>query len=744
MVDCDQFPGHVTDVQSLGARQSLPATYFKQCTRSSSVSRAGLGSESAHMTAVLQVQTDSGRPCRAGPGRALRSLGARAVGRRSVGERVQLFSALFLIDVTEDTLVANDGQSRQEQAAVHFLFLPVLTGSLVNGISRCQSPKISACPSWSWSLQTCPQQRRPTSIHHDKDDPASKRPKLQAQRKFAQSPPSSPGPPVLMTSDQKNHTHNLALVTCLTRRRPKTEDFLSFLCLRGSAALPSNMAFLASGRAKEPAGTEHLTSCLSTNHRTAVEGKNRGILSGTPVQRDSTSLIGRPLTARAQRRRERERREEEQQKRKREGIEEIRREEAERHLLRHRQLSLQVRRTNKVHTGVSSRRSPRPCTRPSSNCKPRGHHQSRPQEANNKHLCQHTNHQLPHNQHLSPHHQTISNYYSNPKTFCSLQNSGRHSGSTPAQIPFSNGSVIRQLSQNPGILRLSRRRRGLPPDSSPTPLNQVALDSISSKKCRTLQHSCSGAPMESDCQTDEIPQQVCDCDLREQYVSHVGKLTPSQDEGPDRCGQCGETRSEAGCICEDAQDKINVGKLSLGSATALEPSQEKVRPTNTITNSDLSAVSQVICTHVREKRIQKNQPTSSPMTKTTDSKTVARAATARTTTTQASISLVTSTHVHTDPSATYSAKHTAKGTNKSTSKDITKCTSPASSNYIHNSKGAAKDPTKGTTEDSAKYSAPVSSCSSTSKGSTKGLTQIQKSTTSAIKTRTSPRILLKR
>lgn len=59
------------------------------------------------------------------------------------------------------------------------------------------------------------------------------RPRLHAQRKFAQSPPSSPGPLVLMTSAQNTHSHSLAVVTCLTKRRPKTEDFLSFLCLRG-------------------------------------------------------------------------------------------------------------------------------------------------------------------------------------------------------------------------------------------------------------------------------------------------------------------------------------------------------------------------------------------------------------------------------------------------------------------------------------------------------------------------------
>uniref|UniRef100_A0A3B4U4W4 Protein Jumonji n=1 Tax=Seriola dumerili TaxID=41447 RepID=A0A3B4U4W4_SERDU len=658
-----------------------------------------------------------------------------------------------------------------------------LSGSLVNGISRCQS-LLSASPSWSWPLQTRSPQRRPASIHRDKDDPASKRPRLQAQRKFAQSPPSSPGPPVLLTSARSNHSHNLAVVTCLTRRRPKTEDFLSFLCLRGSAALPSNMAFLASGREKEPGDTQHLTSCLSTNHRTAADGKNMSIFSRT-VQRDSRPLRGRPggsaavgsfcpLTARVQGRRDREGREEEQQRRRRERMEEDKREGAERHLLRPRQLSLQVRRTNKVamvtglaqqrtscvrsvptlkpSAGVGSRRSPRPCTRPSNTCKPRGHPQSRPQETNNKHLSRHSNHQLPRKKHLPLHHRTVSNYYSNPKTFSGLQNSGRNSGRTPAQIPLTNGSVIRQLSENPGVLRLSRRRRGLPPDTSPAPLNRGPLDNNSSKKCRALQYNNADVSLESHCHIGEILQEEANADkeVREEYVSHMDKTTGSHNEEvtQDRCGHVGETRLERGsCISEDLQDQVNVGKLSLTSLTALEPSQERVDFTNVITNYNLSPVSEVICRHVREKRLQRNQPNSSttpkPISRPTESRTVARTATARTTVTKAAINSVTSTDVYTDPPGICSAKHTAKGTNKGTSKDVTKCTSPASSFSTHNSKGAAMDSCNGTTEDSIKDSTPVSSYSSTSKGLTKGLTQT-KSTTSAIKTRTSPRILLKR
>ncbi|XP_042345403.1 uncharacterized protein LOC121945340 [Plectropomus leopardus] len=633
-----------------------------------------------------------------------------------------------------------------------------LGGSLVNGISQCPS-LLSASPSWSWSLQTPPQQRCPATIHRHKVDRASKRPRVQAQRKFAQSPPSSPGSPVSIAPARSNHSHNLTVVTCLTRRRPKTEDFLSFLCLRGSAALPSNMAYLASGRAKEPAGTQHRTSCLSTNHRTAAKGKNISQLSRTSAQQDSRSLRGRPggsaavtslcpLTAR---------------RRRKEGMEEGRRVGSERHLLRPRQLSLQVALMTglseqrpscvgsvpflKPSTGVGSRCSPKPCRRPSNTCKPRF------QESNNKHLSRHSKQQLPRNQHLPLPHPTVSNYYSNPKSLSCLQNSEKHSSRTSDQIALTNGSVIRQLSENPGVLRLSRRRRGLPPDTSSSLRNHVSSDNNSSKKCRTVQYEEGDVPlMDSDCHIGEIPLRKTDGakDVREGYVSNTGEITGSRDKELrlNKCGHVGEIRPERGSrISEDLQDKVNVRKLSVTNVAAPEPSQETVNFTNIITNYDISPVSEVICRHVRDKRLQRNQRASATVPKlisrTTDSRTVTRAAKARTTQTKAAINSVTSIHIHTDPPATYPAKHTAKGTNKGASKDITKCTSPASSYSVHNSKGAAKDALKGTTEDSRKDSPSVSSCSSTSKGSTKGLNQT-KSTTSAIKTRSSPRILLKR
>uniref|UniRef100_A0A671U482 Jumonji and AT-rich interaction domain containing 2b n=1 Tax=Sparus aurata TaxID=8175 RepID=A0A671U482_SPAAU len=72
---------------------------------------------------------------------------------------------------------------------------------------------------------------------YGEDGPAKKRPRLQAQRKFAQSQPNSPSTTPVKVD--------------LSRRKPKTEDFLTFLCLRGSSALPSNMAYFGSSQEEE-------------------------------------------------------------------------------------------------------------------------------------------------------------------------------------------------------------------------------------------------------------------------------------------------------------------------------------------------------------------------------------------------------------------------------------------------------------------------------------------------------------
>ncbi|XP_029976694.1 protein Jumonji [Salarias fasciatus] len=107
------------------------------------------------------------------------------------------------------------------------------------------------------------------SGEYGEDGPAKKRPRLQAQRKFAQSQPNSPSTTPVKVTDTGSLNTGLATVPStslsalssssslsasiqdLSRRKPKTEDFLTFLCLRGSSALPNNMAYFGSSQEEE-------------------------------------------------------------------------------------------------------------------------------------------------------------------------------------------------------------------------------------------------------------------------------------------------------------------------------------------------------------------------------------------------------------------------------------------------------------------------------------------------------------
>lgn len=277
---------------------------------------------------------------------------------------------------------------------------------------------------------------------------------------------------------------------------------------------------------------------------------------------------------------------------------------------------------------------------------------------------------------------------------------------------------------------MSRRRRGLPPDTNTT---QPPPDTGSTKTFSAPQCNNGDVLLDARCHVGEIQLEKKeekeseedkngDKEVKEEYVSHMGQII-GEEVKQEICGGVGETTPDAGCIGEDLKDAD--GKLSLASLVALEP-QEAVNLTDAITDYDLGPVSEVMCQQVREKRLGSYQTDScATILKPPD-------AGSRITVTDAAIDSATPTDVHADPP------------NKGTSKDVTKCTSPASGYSTHNSKGAAKDSSSnGTAEDVTEDGPPVCSYSNTSKGSTKGLTQT-KSTTSAIKTRTSPRILLKR
>ncbi|XP_043921651.1 protein Jumonji [Protopterus annectens] len=125
------------------------------------------------------------------------------------------------------------------------------------------------------------------------DGPVRKRPRLQAQRKFAQSQPSSPSTTPVKTAEPMLPPPKTQ-ISDLTKRKPKTEDFLTFLCLRGSPALPSNMMYFGSSQDEEEEEAEDeeeenedpkkvigsaSNSCNSTPRKGKPQGKH--VLNGS-------------------------------------------------------------------------------------------------------------------------------------------------------------------------------------------------------------------------------------------------------------------------------------------------------------------------------------------------------------------------------------------------------------------------------------------------------------------------------
>ncbi|KTG00997.1 hypothetical protein cypCar_00006028, partial [Cyprinus carpio] len=129
-------------------------------------------------------------------------------------------------------------------------------------------------------------QSKDYSHEYSTEGPVRKRPRLQAQRKFAQSHPCSPSATPLKMLEAMPPSP--AMLNHLTRRKPKTEDFLTFLCLRGSAALPSNMTYFGSAKddedldeeedEEEDSASNATASCQSTPRKS--KGPNKCIVNG--------------------------------------------------------------------------------------------------------------------------------------------------------------------------------------------------------------------------------------------------------------------------------------------------------------------------------------------------------------------------------------------------------------------------------------------------------------------------------
>uniref|UniRef100_A0AAR2KWN5 Jumonji, AT rich interactive domain 2a n=1 Tax=Pygocentrus nattereri TaxID=42514 RepID=A0AAR2KWN5_PYGNA len=133
----------------------------------------------------------------------------------------------------------------------------------------------------------CAAQTNNDDSEYSGEEPVRKRPRLQAQRKFAQSQPSSPNATPVKLLEAMPPSPSLPF-SDLTKCKPKTEDFLTFLCLRGSAALPSNMKYFGSAQddedaeeeeededeeQKEPAACSASTSCQASPRKSKASSR---------------------------------------------------------------------------------------------------------------------------------------------------------------------------------------------------------------------------------------------------------------------------------------------------------------------------------------------------------------------------------------------------------------------------------------------------------------------------------------
>ncbi|XP_055457928.1 protein Jumonji-like [Psammomys obesus] len=102
------------------------------------------------------------------------------------------------------------------------------------------------------------------------EGPSSKRSRPRAVRKFAQFQPSGPSTTPVRTVEPLP-SWPAAQFSDLSKRIPKTEDFLTFLCLRGSPLLPTSM--ICFGNSQEDVEEEDKIDVKTASNKTSGKGK---------------------------------------------------------------------------------------------------------------------------------------------------------------------------------------------------------------------------------------------------------------------------------------------------------------------------------------------------------------------------------------------------------------------------------------------------------------------------------------
>uniref|UniRef100_A0A8C4X226 Jumonji and AT-rich interaction domain containing 2 n=1 Tax=Eptatretus burgeri TaxID=7764 RepID=A0A8C4X226_EPTBU len=155
-----------------------------------------------------------------------------------------LYRSLKDSQLARRTLVGSNGDSDSlSPSAEHSPKLP-------NGlVSECLDIKVKKEPEDNRRLLSAVSRRRQEKVREGSPTPSAtddlllrKRPRLHAQRKFAQCLPNSPSTTPVKVPDTPSTASSR--LKDFSSKRPKTEDFLTFLCLRGTRALPNHMDLL--------------------------------------------------------------------------------------------------------------------------------------------------------------------------------------------------------------------------------------------------------------------------------------------------------------------------------------------------------------------------------------------------------------------------------------------------------------------------------------------------------------------
>uniref|UniRef100_A0A0A1XBG1 Protein Jumonji n=1 Tax=Zeugodacus cucurbitae TaxID=28588 RepID=A0A0A1XBG1_ZEUCU len=137
---------------------------------------------------------------------------------------------------------------------------------------------------------------QPTAVESSPEMP--KRTKVQAQRKFAQgqNAPTSSYNSVIAASSSSNTGPSTSSESreppteILPNKRPKTEDFLTFLCFRGTPALPAHLDFLNQGKTKEPEDTVKISPVKQAKGgKKGKKGRPKGSTTKKEEPKASTS-----------------------------------------------------------------------------------------------------------------------------------------------------------------------------------------------------------------------------------------------------------------------------------------------------------------------------------------------------------------------------------------------------------------------------------------------------------------------